>query len=174
MRRIVASAIAGLGLVASLAGAQEDVVILRAGELSQIHEELEAGLVAAASTAREEYVTGAIGADSPLPESGDRNHFLNIVHRRGYSWAESHDTLTDFYVVVEGSGTLLLGGTMVDEIEIEDRPGERRSPSLEGATAHELGEGDLIDIPPGVAHQWDLEDDESVTYVIVKVRQESP
>ena len=164
----------GSALVLPLAANEDEILVIRAGELSEYHEVLTEQLLAAAGTAREVYVTGAVGADSPLPESDSRNHFLNVVHRSGYSWAESHDTLTDFYVVIEGSGTLLLGGAMADEIEVEGRPGEWRAPRLEDATAHTVGKGDLINIPPKVPHQWDLEDEEAVTYVIVKVRQEAP
>ena len=157
-------------LTPSQSVAEDDLLVLRAPELSAYHQRLAGALRDASRHARPDHVTGAIGADSPLPESSDRPHFLNVVHRSGASWAESHDQLTDFYVVLEGSGTLLLGGTMIDAIELEDRPGERRSPRLQGAVGRAVGKGDLVNIPPNVPHQWDLGEDESVTYVIVKVR----
>jgi acetyl esterase/lipase len=114
-------------------------------------------------------VSGGVGGWSPLPESQDRNHYLSILHRGGNSWAESHDQKTDFYIMLEGSGTLLLGGEMVDAIQAEGRPGEWRSPRLENPRRIEAREGDLINIPVKTPHQWDLAEGESVTYVILKV-----
>lgn len=114
-------------------------------------------------------VSGGVGGWSPLPESEDRNHYLSILHRGGNSWAELHDQKTDFYIMLEGSGTLLLGGEMVDAIQAEGRPGEWRSPRLENPRRIEARKGDLINIPVKTPHQWDLSEGESVTYVILKV-----
>ncbi|MYG04444.1 MAG: hypothetical protein F4173_19835 [Acidobacteriia bacterium] len=71
--------------------------------------------------------------------------------------------------MLEGSGTLLLGGKMVDAIQAEGRPGEWRAPRLENPRRIEARKGDLINIPVKTPHQWDLTEGESVTYVIVKV-----
>lgn len=159
-------------LVAASLWAQdtEEIIVLDAESLARNHRDLAERLAETTPDSREEYVLGAMGAPPPLPESDDRNHLLNIVHRSGYSWAESHDSLTDFYIVTDGAGTLLLGGTMVDAIEVDGRPGEWRSPALEQARPYELSKGDMINIPSRIPHQWELADDESVTYVIVKVR----
>ena len=151
------------------AGDDDDVVVLKAEELSTYHRDLAKLLTGASNTTREAYVTGAIGGESPLPESEDRSHFLSVVHRSGYSWAESHDSIADFYIILEGSGTLLLGGEMVDTLSVDGRPGEWRAPRLEAAQRYTVSKGDLINIPSKVPHQWDLSEEEAVTYVIVKV-----
>ena len=114
-------------------------------------------------------VSGGVGGWTPLREASDRNHYLSILHRGGNSWAESHDQKADFYIMLEGSGTLLLGGKMVDAIQAEGRPGEWRAPRLENPRRIEARKGDLINIPVKTPHQWDLAEGESVTYVIVKV-----
>ncbi len=114
-------------------------------------------------------VSGGVGGWTPLRESADRNHYLSIVHRGGNSWAESHDQKTDFYIMLEGSGTLLLGGNMVDAIQAEGRPGEWRAPRIENPRRLEARKGDLINIPVKTPHQWELAYGESVTYVILKV-----
>ena len=114
-------------------------------------------------------VSGGVGGWTPLREAAGRNHYLSILHRGGNSWAESHDQKADFYIMLEGSGTLLLGGKMVDAIQAEGRPGEWRAPRLENPRRIEARKGDLINIPVKTPHQWDLTEGESVTYVIVKV-----
>ena len=114
-------------------------------------------------------VSGGVGGWTPLPESQDRNHYMSIVHRGGNSWAESHDQKTDFYIMLEGSGTLLLGGKMADAIQADGRPGEWRAPRIENPRRVEARKGDLINIPVKTPHQWDLAPGESVTYVILKV-----
>lgn len=168
MKVLIATFVSFL-LVVSLGAADEkEIFVLKSEELSTYHRDLAKALIESSTTTREAYVTGAIGGDTPLAESEDRNHFLSVVHRSGYSWAESHEWIADFYIIVEGSGTLLLGGEMVDALKI-DAPGEWRSPKLDGAKPYDVGKGDLINIPSNVAHQWDLSQDEAVTYVIVKV-----
>ncbi len=114
-------------------------------------------------------VSGGVGGWTPLPESQDRNHYMSIVHRGGNSWAESHDQKADFYIMLEGSGTLLLGGKMVGAIQADGRPGEWRAPRIKGPRRIEARKGDLINIPVKTPHQWDLTEGESVTYVILKV-----
>ena len=166
--------VACLIAISAWAGDDDDIVLLEANALDAYHGDLANLLSGPAGEARPVYSKGAMGADSPLPEADNRNHYLNIVHRSGYSWAENHEAVADFYVILEGSGTLLLGGDMVDSIEIDGRPGEWRSPALEGAERYELAKGDMINIPSRVPHQWELSDDEAVTYVIVKVIEPAP
>ena len=114
-------------------------------------------------------VSGGVGGWTPLPEPADRSHYMSIVHRGGNSWAESHDQKADFYIMLEGSGRLLLGGKMIDAIQAEGRPGEWRAPRIENPRRFEARKGDLINIPVKTPHQWDLAEGESVTYVILKV-----
>lgn len=159
-------------LFAATLNGDDDILVLKAGEISAYHPDLAKLLIESSTKTREAYVTGAIGADSPLPPSAERRHYLNVVHRSGYSWAESHEAIADFYIIIEGSGTLLLGGEMVDALAI-DVPGEWRSPTLKDAEPHVIAKGDLINIPSNVPHQWDLTDDESITYIIVKVLEDA-
>ncbi len=114
-------------------------------------------------------VSGGVGGWTPLPESSDRNHYISILHRGGNSWAESHDQKADFYIMLEGTGTLLLGGTMVGAIQADGRPGEWRAPRLDNPRRVKARKGGLINIPVKTPHQWDLAEGESVTYVILKV-----
>ncbi len=45
-----------------------------------------------------------------LPRDEDRHHDLQIIHRSGYTQPEIHATKWDLYVILDGSGTALLGG----------------------------------------------------------------
>ena len=62
---------------------------------------------------------------------------------------ELHEDKTQIYVIVGGSGTILLGGK--PKSDASAGPGEHRSPLI-GATPHHVKEGDLISIPPMTWH----------------------
>jgi quercetin dioxygenase-like cupin family protein len=68
--------------------------------------------------------------------------------------------------VVEGRATVVTGGELVEPREVA--PGEVRAPAVDGGTAHELSEGDVLAIPNGVPHQFtDVSD--PFLYFVVKV-----
>ena len=50
----------------------------------------------------------------------------------------------------------------------EVAPGELRAATVEGGTAHRLGEGDVLAIPNGVPHQF-TEVSDPFLYFVVKV-----
>jgi quercetin dioxygenase-like cupin family protein len=68
--------------------------------------------------------------------------------------------------VVEGSATVLTGGTMVDAHTVAD--GELRARELRGATTYELSKGDVLSVPAGVPHQF-VEVSDPFLYYVVKV-----
>jgi glc operon protein GlcG len=79
---------------------------------------------------------------------------------------EYHEHVTDVMHVVEGAATVVTGGRMRDAREVA--PGELRASSVDGGTAHELREGDVLAIPHGVPHQFtDVSD--PFLYFVVKV-----
>jgi quercetin dioxygenase-like cupin family protein len=55
---------------------------------------------------------------------------------------------------------------MLDAREVA--PGELRARAVEGGTAHDLGEGDVLAIPNGVPHQF-VEVSDPFLYFVVKV-----
>jgi uncharacterized protein GlcG (DUF336 family) len=79
---------------------------------------------------------------------------------------ELHDRVVDVMHVVHGTATVITGGTLVDARDVA--PGEVRARGVEGGTAHELGEGDVLAIPSGVAHQFTAVSDPFL-YFVVKV-----
>jgi mannose-6-phosphate isomerase-like protein (cupin superfamily) len=78
-----------------------------------------------------------------------------------------HEGVTDFYVVQAGSATLHLGGEISGSKEIE--PGEHRGASLRGAKTRRLAAGDVVNIPAKLPHQITVGEDETITYMIVKI-----
>lgn len=64
---------------------------------------------------------------------------------------ELHDGSDDVYYVLDGTATLLLGGTLVDAKEVS--PGEWRSKTAVGGLRYTIKKGDLIFVPRGTPHQ---------------------
>ena len=65
--------------------------------------------------------------------------------------ASVHEAQAEFFHVVEGSATLLTGGTLVGET----RNGANLSgKAIEGGTAQKFGKGDFLLVPSGVPHQF--------------------
>lgn len=60
-----------------------------------------------------------------------------------------HEDQYEIYVVVDGSGTMLLGGTLVDPV----RSGANLSAhACTGATAYPVAKGDIVIITPNMVH----------------------
>jgi len=83
-----------------------------------------------------------------LLEGGSYN--INIRRIRDTETALMHPQTTDVYVVIEGSGTLVTGGQILDE---QGQPVDgQRGTSIRGGTTRTLNTGDLVFIPAGVPH----------------------
>jgi mannose-6-phosphate isomerase-like protein (cupin superfamily) len=100
-----------------------------------------------------------------LMQSGNYN--VMIMRRVAAGTAEWHEKDTDVVYVIDGAATLVTGGTMPDVKTTE--PGEKRSPTIAGGTAHHIAKGDVLTIPGGMPH-WFSAVEGSVTYFVVKVR----
>src|SRR5262245_43027047 len=89
-----------------------------------------------------------------------------ISHRASRSEAEVHDKETDTFYVLDGSATLIAGGTMVGGRVTA--PNQHRGTSITGGVVHELGKGDVVVIPAGIPH-WFKDVPRSIDYYVVKV-----
>jgi mannose-6-phosphate isomerase-like protein (cupin superfamily) len=83
--------------------------------------------------------------------------------------AELHDASDDVYYVLEGSATLLLGGTLDAPKEVE--PGEWRSPKIINGKAFEITKGDLVVVPRGTPHQRSTPN-KDFTMILIKIYAE--
>ena len=60
-----------------------------------------------------------------------------------------HENDAELFVVLDGSGTLTMGGTLVNPTR---RGTNLTAPTAEGTTAHKLVKGDMILVPEGTPH----------------------
>lgn len=107
--------------------------------------------------------------DRVLEAADYRRHNISIVHREGYTQPEIHEEKWDLYVVVDGSGTLLVGGERTNWVD--GLPMEEQHPGLRGARAFEVRKGDVVHVPARVWHQLVLDEGQSMTYMLVNVME---
>jgi len=81
-----------------------------------------------------------------------------------------HDDVAEVYYVIEGKGTMKLGGTITDwerrPVSIENGEGSRGTTSV-GAKDVTISKGDMLIIPAGTPHKWE-KSDEFTYYVVVR------
>ena len=100
-----------------------------------------------------------------------RTHSFILLHRPQLATpttqpnAEQHEGATDVYIVMGGSGTVTVGGEI--ENKRYSRPGEFTGP-IKGGKAFKLQAGDVLDIPPNMAHAT-VPDAGGMTYILMKV-----
>lgn len=78
--------------------------------------------------------------------------------------AEIHAHDTDVIYVVDGTATVVTGGTVKDGRATA--PGEIRGKAIEGGETRRIGKGDVLVIPAGVAHQFTQVDGPLLYYVV--------
>lgn len=77
--------------------------------------------------------------------------YKNITSSEPAEYAESHDNYADIFIVQAGREELFIGGEMKNKETVS--AGEWRGKDLSGARKYDIGAGDIIIIPKGVAHQ---------------------
>ena len=92
-----------------------------------------------------------------------------VAHREGSGLAEYHATQADIFVVQSGEATLVYGGSLVDGKTTE--PNEMRAASIRGGQEKKIAAGDVVTIPPKMAHQVKLDPGKQFTYFVVKVSE---
>ncbi len=87
-----------------------------------------------------------------VPANGNQMR-VAVFHdeKRENDLVEVHDASDDIYYVLEGTATLLLGGSLVEANEIS--PGEWRAKTSTGGQKYEIRKGDVIVVPRGTPHQ---------------------
>jgi mannose-6-phosphate isomerase-like protein (cupin superfamily) len=96
-------------------------------------------------------------------------HYTMLTARTASGGAELHGHFADFLFVIDGEGTEMTGGTMVDPKPGEN--GEVHGKTLEGATPHALHKGDVIHIPAGTPHQSIEAPGQSLIVFVIKVEE---
>ena len=94
-------------------------------------------------------------------------HFTVLGFRDKSGEAELHTSAEDIDVVLNGTATLITGGSMAGAKTTG--PGELRGPSIEGGQKVVLKKGDILRIPANTPHQMLIPEGASLTYFVIKV-----
>jgi len=108
---------------------------------------------------------GVPPAGTKVVDFGD--HTMTIGHRDQNGRAELHQTKSDVIVIQTGTATLVTGGEVIDPVTTG--PNEIQGSGIKDGVKHEVGPGDVIEIPAGVPHQFFLAPGTQITYLLVKV-----
>ena len=109
-------------------------------------------------------VQAAFAKGLPLLETGA--YKIHASRREAAGVGEVHVRDTDILYVLEGSATLVTGGTLVDPREVA--PDEIRGSAIAGGEAREIAQGDVVVVPNGTPH-WFRSVRPPVLYYVVKV-----
>jgi glc operon protein GlcG len=121
---------------------------------------------AAVSHIPSDRVKAAFAKGVPMIEVGD--YKIHASRREGPGMAEIHTRDTDIAYILQGSATLVTGGTAVGVKQTG--PEELRGTAIEGGETRELEVGDVVVIPNGTPH-WFKTVKAPFLYYVVKVRQ---
>lgn len=111
-------------------------------------------------------VAAAFKKGMPLVENGQ--YKVHASHRDGPGLAEVHTKDSDIIYVLEGTATLVTGGTVVEGKETE--PNEIRGSSIMSGETKRLAKGDVVVVPNGTPH-WFKEVAAPFNYYVVKVTE---
>jgi len=111
-------------------------------------------------------------------DAGGYNVAVGAIHRPETppGVAAVHFKVSEIYHVIDGGGTLVTGGRMVnsktrppesESVRLEDGPGASGT-SIEGGMTRQIKAGDVVVIPAGVPH-WFSKIEGSITYLVVRV-----
>jgi len=96
------------------------------------------------------------------------NEYFLLARRVADGQPEWHETEADVFIVLSGTGTLLVGGTLVGGETTA--PHEQRNGSIQGGVRQKLAAGDVVRIPARVPHQVLLEGGKEFSYLVIKVK----
>src|SRR5262249_48761744 len=77
---------------------------------------------------------------------------INMEHRLMNQAASVHETEAELFYVIDGAGTLVTGGKLVDERRTN--PENLTGTAIEGGVSKRVAKGDWILVPAGIPHQY--------------------
>ena len=105
-------------------------------------------------------IAAANGNQSSSPIANTDQYRINIVHREKAAGALAHEGNTELHYIIEGTGIVVTGGTIVRGTGIN-------SATIQGGETHAVKKGDVILVPSGSAH-WYKEVTTPITYLEVR------
>jgi len=111
-------------------------------------------------------------------DAGGHNVGVAVIYRPAatdIAGGAVHSEVTEVYYIIEGRGTLVTGGTLVNPREREltpqryevNGPGSSGS-DIEGGLSRWVGTGDVVIIPAGTPHKFSTVT-EDITYTCIRV-----
>lgn len=156
--------VGGVG-VSGAASAQQDEELAIAGANA-----LSGGAMMAAAPVSyfdKDQVAAAFAKGAVLLDGTGRNYMVHASRREGPGQAEVHAKDTDIIYVLDGTATIVTGGTVVDgKTTAAD---ELRGASISNGATRNLVKGDVMVVPAGTPH-WFQQVKAPFTYYVVKVR----
>ena len=113
-------------------------------------------------------------------DAGGHNVGLGVVTRPATDQPSAilHHQQTEVYHVLAGRGTMVTGGQLTEERELDSEgfvvkklTGPSAVGIIEGGETHELVAGEYVIVPAGLAHGF-TEIREAITYVVIRVDPE--
>ena len=98
------------------------------------------------------------GGMTTSPVSITDQYRINIVHRSNAAAALAHPGNTELHYIVDGSGTIVTGGTI---------RGQGAAATIDGGETRRVAKGDVVVIPANSAH-WYSAVEGSITYLEVR------
>lgn len=96
-----------------------------------------------------------------------------VVRRRNGGgepqYAVVHPFSMETYYIIDGTGSLVTGGTLVLPLAPSADPDVVRSKAIKDGATRKVAQGDVIVVPPGTAHWFDAIDG-TITYLESRVR----
>ena len=114
-------------------------------------------------------VDAAFAKGMPLLETAA--YKIHASRRDAAGVAEIHARDTDIIHVLEGSATLVTGGTAIEPRSIA--PDEIRGKEIRGGESRRISKGDVLVVPNGIPH-WFKQVDGPLLYYVVKVTSAQP
>ena len=133
------------------------------------------------ATLQEQTATGRAVVDTPIRtvDAGGHHVGIGLVRRTGPAQGGSaaHDKVTEVYYIMEGSGTLVTGGSLVNPerrqtanatVQGINGPGVSGTQIANGVSRR-ITKGDMVIIPAGTPHWWSSVDTPEIYYIVVRV-----
>ena len=124
----------------------------------------------AATYKAEAQLFGALKAGAATPDmlasevSNGDHHRINIVRRTKAAGAVAHEGFAELHHIIDGSGTLVTGGTIV-------RPaggGRGAAGTIQDGVSRHVTKGDVVLVPSGMPHWYKDIDGAMITYLEVR------
>lgn len=112
-------------------------------------------------------VAASFSKGAVLLDGTNRNYMVHTSRRDKPGLAEIHTLDTDIIYVLDGTATLVTGGTAAEAKETA--PNEMRGSRIDGGDTRQLAKGNVIIVPNGVPH-WFKDVSGTFLYYTIKVR----